>query len=176
VEGIFLSYRRAGGSAWAKLIATRLEQTLPGHGVFLDVDSIDPGVDFTKEIDDTLSVSRVMLVLIGTDWTTAADDRGKRRIDDPEDLLRIEVRRALESEATVIPLLLDGASMPVRDELPEDLKRLANHNALEIRATSFDRDADHLVERLRELLGRPTGPAMSQPPQTRESGRGIWLP
>jgi hypothetical protein len=45
-------------------------------------------------------------------------------LDDPNDFVRIEIAAALQRNIPVIPILLEGATIPKAAELPEDLKEL----------------------------------------------------
>ena len=77
--------------------------------VFLDIDWIKPGVDFMQVITEAIARSRVLLVIIGPQWLAAEGD-GCRRLDRPDDPVRVELETAFRRGLRVIPLLLDGAS------------------------------------------------------------------
>jgi hypothetical protein len=96
----------------------------------------------------------VMLVIIGPSWLTIADNAGRRRLDDPDDCVRMEVRSALERpDCTVIPVLVDGAAMPCADDLPDDLRPLATRNATSVRDDpDFHRDVSKLIASIRPYL------------------------
>jgi hypothetical protein len=79
----------------------------------------------------------VLLAVIGRKWLSAQDDEGKRRLDNPDDFVRIEIATALRRNIRVIPILLDGATVPKANELPEELKELALRNGLDVRHASF---------------------------------------
>ena len=85
----------------------------------MDVDSIPPGVDFAEAIQRAVSGCDDLLALIGRQWTTLADEQGHRRLDDPDDFVVLEVQAALDRNIPVIPVLVDGAVMPQRRELPK---------------------------------------------------------
>lgn len=129
---IFLSYRRedtadAAGRLYDALVARF------GQGcVFLDIDSIDPGVNFAEVVAEALASCAAVLAMIGRQWLTVADAHGRRRLEDPDDLVRVELETALESNARVIPVLVQGVEMPTSDQLPERLKALARRNAVEM--------------------------------------------
>lgn len=82
----------------------------------------------------------VLLALIGPSWLNVRDEEGNRRLDNPTDLLRIEIATALQRDIPVIPILLDGARMPKSDQLPKDLEELTVRNGLDIRHASFHTD------------------------------------
>jgi hypothetical protein len=121
---IFLSYRRDDSAGWAQHLAADLSARFGREAIFIDVDTLAPGSDYTDAIDRTLGQSAVVLVVIGPSWLTVADAAGQRRLDDPDDLVRLEVGAALEGQAGVVPVLVGGASMPSTAALPEPLKGL----------------------------------------------------
>jgi hypothetical protein len=95
-----------------------------------------------------------VLTVIGRQWLDVADTAGRRRLDDPTDLVRIEIEAALARGVPVIPLLVQGALMPEPHALPEALRPLAFRNGMSVRADpDFHRDLDRLDEQLRLLHG-----------------------
>src|SRR5262245_21679622 len=112
---IFISYRRDDTQHVAGRLSDRLQQHFD---VFMDVESMDPGVDVDTAIDTAVSGTDVLLVLIGRTWLNSLDDDGNRRLDDPNDYVVREVAGALERATRVIPVLVDGAEMPERKDLP----------------------------------------------------------
>jgi hypothetical protein len=89
--------------------------------VFIDVDTIEPGVDFTEAISHAVAACQLLVAVIGPKWLTATDQLGRRRLDDPDDLVRLEIEAALARDVRVIPILVGDAVMPRRDDLPESL-------------------------------------------------------
>jgi tetratricopeptide (TPR) repeat protein len=146
---IFISYRR-GESQWATMILReRLRRVFDSEQIFMDLDSIEPGENFSKVIETTVAKCDVLIAVIGKNWLTCQDDRGNRRLNKPGDFVRMEIGAALDREIRVIPVLLDGASMPGADDLPENLKLLVLHNALTITETSFEDDCKRLINAIR---------------------------
>jgi len=143
--GIFVSYRRQETSHLAGRLYDRLADRFGERQVFMDVDTIEPGVDFAEAISGAVATCKVLLAIIGPKWLTATDVRGRRRLDDPDDIVRLEIEAALARDGRVIPILAEGAVMPSREDLPESLAGLARRNALAIRHESFRYDAGHLV-------------------------------
>jgi hypothetical protein len=152
-RGVFISYRRDDEPHLAGRIKDRIAQDFGPDAVFMDVDSIQPGVDFLAAIDDALRSCRVEIVLIGPKWLEARDPRGRRRMDDENDCVRHEVAAALARGITVIPLVAEGASMPRADELPHDLRELGRRNALPVSHQRFAEDCAQLARALRTVLG-----------------------
>jgi TIR domain len=158
--GVFVSYRREGGGDAAGRLADRLVDRFGAERVFMDVDAIEPGMDYVDAITRAVSACAVLVAVIGPGWLTAADKRG-RRLDDPDDWVRVEVRTALARGVRVIPALVGGAHMPAREDLPSDLAGLARRNALRIRHESFRVDAGQLVAVIERALTSSAPAAVS---------------
>jgi tetratricopeptide (TPR) repeat protein len=153
---IFVSYRREDTSGHAGRLFDGLASHFGREAVFMDVDTIGAGADFADAIEEAVGGADAFLALIGKRWLSAADEEGKRRLDDPEDFVRLEVATALGRRVRVIPVLLDGGAMPSADELPEALAGLHRRNALEIRDGRWDADMGELVSALEEIGVQPT--------------------
>jgi hypothetical protein len=151
-ERIFISYRRADSGGWARSLHDNLEERLGPGRAFRDV-TMEGGMDFHEHVESLLDRCDVLLAVIGKSWTTITDADGRRRLDDPEDLVRREIARALQRpDVDVIPVLVDGARMPTEHELPPDLAPLARRQACELSDLRWDFDVDNLARRLRVLL------------------------
>ena len=152
---VFINYRRADSAGWARQLHGALEHHFGKERVFRDV-AIEPGVDFVEHIERVMNAAEVCIVVIGAGWATAANSDG-RRLDNPDDLVRREIERALERpDVEVIPVLVDGARMPSERELPASLRALARRNACELTDGRWDYDVEVLCRRLRRVLGEPT--------------------
>jgi hypothetical protein len=148
---IFISYRREDTAYPAGWLYDRLSDEFGGAQLFKDVDNLKPGDDFVEKITSAVSSCDVLLALIGPEWATIADHRG-RRLDDPGDFVRLEIEVALKRRVRVIPLLVGGARMPSVEELPPGMTSLARRQALELTPGHFNRDAEELVEVLDDAL------------------------
>ena len=95
----------------------------------MDVNAIEPGLDFAETIESAVANCDVLIALIGNAWAATIDDSGRRRLDDPDDLVTREIRAALDRNIRVIPVLVDGASPPEPADLPETLASFARRNA-----------------------------------------------
>jgi hypothetical protein len=148
---VFISYRRED----APDAAGRLYDTLVDHfgndSIVIDVDTIEPGLDFVEVIESTVASCDVLIAVIGRGWLTATDPDGRRRLDKPDDFVRIEIEAALSRDVRVIPVLLNAAGMPRSDELPESLSLLARRNALEIDYARWRDDVRRLINTLERL-------------------------
>jgi hypothetical protein len=148
---IFISYRREDSQWPADKIYAAIKPRVadPKNDVFIDVDNIPLGVNFADHLDGRVAQCDVMLALIGRAWLDVKNPKtGARRIEDPEDFVRIEIASALKRGKRVVPVLLDGAQVPAAADLPADLKPLALCNGVEVRRLSFDADAANLFDRL----------------------------
>ena len=152
VRGIFLSYRREDAGPYARLLQRELKDRFPDARVFMDLDSIEAGVDFEEVIRDAVGSSAVLVALIGHQWATLADEQGRRRLDEPDDFVRFELRTALESRVRVIPVLLDGAKALRREQLPAELQALVRLNAFELTYPRYEYDANRLLDLIRRVL------------------------
>jgi TIR domain len=152
VVRVFISYRRGDASAWAGRLRDGLTARLDEDDVYQDVVTVDAGEDFALSIDSALERCDVVLAVIGPQWLSIVGTDGNRRLDDPDDYVRIELGRALALNKRVIPVLVGGATMPAADRLPDDLTRLGLRQALTLDDATWRRDVDDLVNR---LLGPP---------------------
>ena len=156
-----MSYRRGDTAGHAGRLVDHLRSAFPDARVFMDVDTIPPGVDFVRVIEEHVAGCDAFVALIGDDWITVTDREGNRRLDNPEDFIRLELVAALKRNVPLIPVLVEGATMPSAAELPGELSPLARVNALEISDNRWDYDVGLLIASL-ESLGlarRPASPA-----------------
>jgi hypothetical protein len=151
-HGIFISYRRSDQPAMAGRLYDKLEREFGADQVFMDVDSIDLGLDFVQVLERSLSQCKALVVVIGAGWVMAKDEYGSRRLDDPDDFVRLEIETALRREIRVIPILVDGTLMPRARDLPEALKPLVRRNGREISNARFNPDCLELVSTLKRIV------------------------
>lgn len=179
MAGIFLSYRRGPGASEA---AGRLYDRLAAHfgqsNVFMDVDTVRPGADFVEAIDRAVASSEAVLALIDPQWAT--DGSGRNRIADEGDYVSLEIRTALEGGVPVIPVLVLGAQMPQRDQLPPDLQPLARRQAVVLSHERFTTDVLPLERELSALLGTSqpakAEPAKAEPAKPKPAGAKPTVP
>jgi hypothetical protein len=153
VPSVFINYRRADSGPSVGRLTDDLKEQLPGVRVFRDVTEIHPGEDFRAAIEQELADTKVVLAVIGRSWLTLTAKDGKRRLDDPADLVAVELAAALKAKICVIPVLVDGAQMPDAAELPEPIRHLAARQALEITDTRWQYDIQQLVKVVHRVLG-----------------------
>jgi hypothetical protein len=154
MAGIFINYRRDDVPGVAGRLFDYLALKFPRRSLFMDVDAMKPGIDFAKQLDTQISQCQALLAVIGPHWLNAKDKAGARRLDAEKDYVRIELASALKRAIPVIPILVDGATMPREDTLSDDLKPLARRHALELRHTRFNADADAIMRALEKVLPR----------------------
>jgi TIR domain len=171
-ERVFISYRRADSGGWARSLHDHLDERLGRGHAFRDV-AMEGGMDFHEHVETLLDRCDVLLAIIGKQWSSIRDADGKRRLNDPEDLVRREIARALQRpDVEVIPVLVDGARMPTEHELPPDLAPLSRRQACELADSRWDYDVELLTERVRVLLGAKRPRAR---PGTRLTGAGALI-
>jgi hypothetical protein len=123
----------------------------------MDVDSIAHGVDFTESVIEAVSGCNILIALIGRDWLAITDSEGRRRIDNPDDWVRIEIETALKSHIPVVPVLVDGAALPQLSDLPPSLQPLIRRQALQLTHTGFRAGVEILSESINEIFGDVQG-------------------
>ncbi|HEY4933241.1 MAG TPA: toll/interleukin-1 receptor domain-containing protein [Terriglobales bacterium] len=158
---IFISYRRDDAEEAAGRLSDHLVTQFGRDNIFMDVDGIDPGRDFRKVIDETLTQCDVLLGVVGRNWLDTKDETGKRRLEDDSDFVRLEIAAALRRDIPVIPVRVQGATIPKPAQLPDDLKDFAYRNAVELTHERWSSDVQVLVEKLRRLM---TDPGSCAPP------------
>jgi len=149
---LFLSYRRDDSSGYALMIWEQVKAHFGKKRVFMDIDTIQAGEDFRRVIEDRVRTCDVVLVLLGKGWSKIADETGSRRLNNPNDFVRLEVSTALRQDVLVLPVLVGGASMPRPEDLPVDIQALCGRNAWEMRDRSFQRDLKQLISFIEQVI------------------------
>lgn len=157
MSSIFISYRRTGTSGYCGLLQDGLRDHFGRDRVFRDIDSIRPGADFTEVVEKAVSEAGVVLALIGSNWLDARNEAGGRRLDDPDDFVRLEIESALKHGIVVVPVLVEGAKVPSERELPPSISRLGRSQAIALSDERWEYDLNRLVTALEELVGAPSG-------------------
>lgn len=146
---IFISYRREDSAGYAGRLRESLERRLGKGAVFRDVDALEPGQDFVDTIGIRLRDADACLVLIGREWLDAEDASGRRRLEQQNDYVRLEIATALaQPHMRVVPVLVEGIRMPATEELPETIQGLARRQAVSLRDESWDEDVKRFVTAL----------------------------
>ncbi len=159
LRSIFVNYRRNDSEGEAGRLFDDLTSHFEDGSIFMDVAAIEPGRDFRKAIDQSVSNCSVLLALIGRDWLDSKDALGNRRLENANDFVRMELASALRRDIPVIPVLVRGAKMPSADQLPDDLKELHYRNAVELTHARWKSDVQLLIHALRPYLDPPAADA-----------------
>lgn len=148
---IFISYRRSSDSHFAGRLFDALASRFGDNSIFMDVDSIDIGFDFIAAMRDAVVSCDAVLVVIGKGWARVKDGSKQYRLHDPDDPVAFEVSTAIRLGKTIIPILVEQASMPTAISLPEPLRPLLRYNGQHIRHASFRTDVASLVAAIERL-------------------------
>ena len=151
-RAIFISYRRDDTEGEAGRLFDDLVRAYGDDSVFMDVAGIQPGLDFRKAIDTNVSGCGVLLAVIGPAWATITGSDGARRLDNPNDYVRLEIATALARNIAVIPVLVHDAHMPALDLLPDDLKDLRYRNSVELTHARWNSDVALLIDALKNYV------------------------
>ena len=155
---VFINYRRGDTSGEARALFNELVAIRGKDSVFMDVDTIALGRDFRQVVRERVETCDLMLALVGRDWTTVTNSSGKRRLEDSNDFVRLEIAAALKRDIPVIPVLVQGAAMPAAEQLPEEIKDFAYRNGFELSHSRWESDLQEMLKRL-GLLSEPGQPA-----------------
>jgi hypothetical protein len=152
-SNLFISYRREDSSGYAGRLYDRLSGYFGQDRIFMDIDSIEPGDDFVTVIEDAVSSCKALIAVIGRGWLT---DRlgNKRHLDNPYDFVRLEISVALSRNIRVIPVLVQNATIPLPESLPEILRPLVRRQALEISDSRWNYDVNRLISILERELNQ----------------------
>jgi hypothetical protein len=152
MPGVFLSYRREDSSGYAGRLFDILSAQFGKENVYMDLDTIEGGDDFSAVIEKKINLADALVAVIGNQWLTITGKDGRRRLDGADDFVRSEIAMALERGIRVIPVLVGNAMMPCADELPGNLRPLCERQAIEIRDRNFHPDAERLTDVLHKEL------------------------
>ena len=151
MPNIFISYRQEDSAAFAGRLYDLLSRRFGVDSVFMDVDTIEPGINFADAIQQAVSMCDIVLVLIGHVWLRITDTSGQRYLDDPEYFVRLEIVTALERNIRIIPVLVEETKMPDVDDLPGPLRSLTRRNALQISNTRWSYDIERLIDNIERI-------------------------
>jgi hypothetical protein len=149
---VFVCYRRHDTSGYVRALREGLEASLGKSRVFVDIDSIPPGVDFRETASEAIAKSDVVLVLIGPNWMQPRPGSQRSPMHENTDPVRNELLAALELGRPIVPVLLGGAAMPKADQLPTDIAKFADINAFEITDRHYATDFDRLILRVNTFV------------------------
>jgi hypothetical protein len=149
---IVISYRRQDSEAITGRIRDRLAGQYGGESVFMDIDSIPFGLDFREQIEHALRHTDILIAIIGPRWARGGKG-GRSRINEENDPVRVEVQTALQRGIPVVPILVNGATMPKPTELPDGLKELSFRNAAAVDSgRDFHQHMDRVIRSMDQIL------------------------
>jgi hypothetical protein len=163
---IFVSYRRDDTQSATGRLCDKLQEHFGVDRIFHDIESIEPGTDFTTAIRSKIAASSAVLVMIGRHWLDAAGPDARPRLFEPGDYVCLEIATALERDIPVIPVRVEGAAMPSVSVLPASIAALAGRQAHEITEQRWQYDSDLLVRQLETFI----------PPERTSSEEGTATP
>ena len=177
-SSIFISYRREDTLPYAGRLSDELARHFPDCKIFMDIDAIGYGVNFGEEIQKAVTSCDVLIALIGRQWLRITDENGQRRLDNPDDWVRLEIGKALKAGIRVIPILLQGAAMPSADALAAEIRGLAGLNALDISDGRWRHDISLLIDTLNGILLERTDLPPTEPVSSDASPKRSqrWIP
>jgi hypothetical protein len=150
---VFINYRREDSEGAARALYTKLMQRFGKKHCFLDLDAIAAGEDWRNRIGDTLENVDAIVVVIGRRWSQILGDRAGQP---EEDFVRLEIAEALRRPAVlVVPVLVEGAVLPRRESLPDDIRGLGAKHAHEIRGNAWEDDVARLIRDLQKARALP---------------------
>lgn len=155
-SGIFISYRRDDSAGHTGRLFDRLAEHFGEDQLFMDIDHIEPGEDFVQVIEDAVGSCEILLAVIGRQWLLSTGGAG-RRLDNPNDFVRLELGAALQRNIRVIPVLVQGATMPAPRDLPDELAPLTRRQAIELSDQRWRHDIDRLMATLEKVLAERAG-------------------
>jgi len=149
-DQIFISYRRADTGHATGRLGDLLEAHFP-RKVFVDVQDVEGGTDFVDAIRGALGSAAAILVLIGPNWLQGSSSGA--RPGEPSDYVTMEIVEALSNGLAVLPVLVDGATMPIESKLPDVLRPLLRFNAVHLRHATFGSDSQLVLDFAYKALG-----------------------
>lgn len=153
---VFINYRREDSRHLAARIYDRINQEFGSDFSFLDIDKLPYGTDFSEHIQSCLSECKVVISVIGKQWSSASTGvwpMKRLRLHNPSDWVRRELEIAKSTSRTILPVLADGALMPGQSDLPESLHWLPTLNSLTISHERFRTDVLALMDSISHLTG-----------------------
>lgn len=165
-KNVFISYRVQDSAGETGRLVDALKDAFYEDQIFVDIEKLEPGVDFTEALARSLDSCDILLAIIGPEWAGRPDSQNITRIKKPDDWVRIELETALKRNIRLIPVLVSGASLPAVNEIPESLLPLLKRQTIELSNKRWKYDTEQLINFL-ETLGmerkKQNGPYI--PPQ-----------
>jgi TIR domain len=151
MPGVFLSYRRSDAGGWAGRLKDHLVLRFGPDRVWQDVDDLALGANYLPQILENITTADAVLIVIGPHWLDEGPTGGKARLQNPNDVLRLEIEHALQKPSGVIPTLVGGAQMPESGDLPQCIAPLIDRNGIALIDADWSRAMQLLFEKLQDL-------------------------
>ncbi|MBP0115226.1 4a-hydroxytetrahydrobiopterin dehydratase [Bradyrhizobium vignae] len=151
---IFISYRRLDSAIFSQWLANQLSAAYGQDSVFIDTQNIRTADVWAEQIEQRLINSSLVLIVIGKAWLSIADEFGRRRIDLQDDWVRREIEVSLSSKKKILPVLIEGATLPAKQALPPSIAPLLDIQARTMDLEGVQRDMAEFVNEVGILLGR----------------------
>lgn len=135
---VFISYRREGGYAMARLLYECFNNA--GLSVFLDLEELRAGPFNEKLYDAIDNCENFVLVL---------PPNALERCSAERDWLRLEIEHAIKKKKNIIPVMMVGFSFP--SNLPESLANLPYFNGVQSSREYFDATIDKIISMLKNV-------------------------
>ncbi len=148
MAGVFISYRRTDGGGWAGRLNDHLALRFGANLVWQDVDDLEAGKDYLPQILKNIKSSEAVIIVIGPHWLKD----GRKRLQDPKDVLRMEIAHALKKKDGVIPTLVGGAKMPTAKQLPSAVAGLVKRHGIALSDVDWGRSMQFLFEKLQDVV------------------------
>ncbi len=156
MSGVFICYRRKDSIAYAGRLFDQLADKFDKERIFMDIDTMKVGLDFVEQIEKAVQSCDVLIAVIGKTWVNIQDEEGHRRLDNPEDFVRVEIQAALGRNIPVVPLLVGGADMPKAKDLPASIANLSRPQAMKMSDERFRADATRLLDQIQKYMTEET--------------------
>ena len=122
--------------------------------LFRDRESIGAGDNWRDSLTISLGSAKACLVIIGPNWLAAKDDQGRQRLFQDNDWVRSEIEMALsKSQIRLIPVLVEGATLPAEQDLPPSIQGLLDVQAKRLSEENWEVDSRELIRRLHDVTG-----------------------
>jgi hypothetical protein len=150
---IFISYRRDDSAGYAGRLYDYLCDRIGPQHIFRDIDALEPGQDFVEAIEQAIGACEVLIVVIGRQWFTSINNQGQPRLQEKQDFVRLEIEAGLKRGIRVLPVLVQGATLPRAEDLPKSIAPLSRRQAHELSDSRWQFDVERLTEVLEKALG-----------------------
>jgi SIR2-like domain/TIR domain len=173
VISVFINYRRAEASGWARALYVQLATEFGEENVFLDQETLKPGEKWLEGIRSGSAGCTAFIALIGPRWGSVLNERAQGSEDD---YVRSEIEMALENGSGVrhvFPALVENAEVPHKDDLryTGSIRPLLNRQLLQLRPSRWDDDVAILVEQLKKLPEAEAESQGAQPEQPEQAAQ-----